>query len=154
MKRRLVALMIGLVLIDQLSKLWIVSNMYPYEEIVIIKNFFSLNFVYNKGAAFSLLSGHTLLFYIFSIIALTMLTVYFIKSERFFLLLGVTITIAGTIGNFIDRLVSYRVTDFLSFKFFGHQFAIFNFADICVTIGVVLLVYDIFVNDEKRSKHE
>lgn len=152
MKRRLIALMIILILIDQVSKLGIVTNMRPYQEIVLIKNFFSLNFVYNEGAAFSLLSGHTLLFYIFSIIALIILIVYFIKSERFLLLLGLAITIAGTIGNLLDRLINHRVTDFLSFKLFGHQFAIFNFADICVTIGVVLLVYDIFVNDGKGVK--
>jgi signal peptidase II len=152
MKRRLIALTIILILIDQVSKLGIVSNMRPYQEIVIIKDFFSLNFVYNEGAAFSLLSGHTLLFYIFSIFALVIQIAYFIKNEHFLLLLGLTMTIAGTVGNLIDRLVNHRVTDFLSFKLLGHQFAIFNFADICVTIGVVLLVYDIFVNDGKGVK--
>jgi signal peptidase II len=152
MKWKLVVLMIILVLIDQVSKFLVVQHMHLYQQIVIIKDFFSLNFVYNEGAAFSLLSGHTLLFYIFSIMTLVILGYYFINSERFSLLLALAIVISGTLGNLIDRLLYHKVVDFLSFTFLKQPLAIFNFADICVSVGVILLIVDIMANDHKRSK--
>ena len=79
---------------------------------------------------------------------------YFIKSDNNFLRLALSILIAGAIGNFIDRLFRGYVVDFLDFYPFGYDFPVFNVADICVNVGVFLLViYIIFIYKEP-VKHQ
>ena len=67
--------------------------------------------------------------------------------------IGVTLLIAGTLGNFIDRLVFAAVLDFIDFviPIVRYDFPIFNVADICLTIGMTLFVVDILFFEKKRS---
>ena len=58
------------------------------------------------------------------------------------------ISTAGTVGNFIDRLALNYVRDFISFVFGTFKFAIFNVADICLVVGVVMIVYYILFLDK------
>jgi signal peptidase II len=82
---------------------------------------------------------------------------YFIKNNNTILRIALTFLISGAMGNFIDRLLRGFVIDFLDFFPFGYDFPIFNFADICVNIGVfvlafyVLFIYKEPVNDKKSS---
>lgn len=50
------------------------------------------------------------------------------------------ILLGGMIGNLIDRLLYGTVTDYLAFNFFSYSFPVFNFADIGITIGVLLII--------------
>jgi signal peptidase II len=63
--------------------------------------------------------------------------------------------LSGAFGNLIDRVVRGYVVDFISFTIFGHKMAIFNVADICVVLGVILYIFLMFVegrkNDEENS---
>ena len=59
--------------------------------------------------------------------------------------------IGGLCGNLIDRILYRSVTDYLSFTFFGYSFAVFNFADILITVGIFLMIICL-ICDEIREK--
>ena len=136
-----------LILIDQLTKLYFAKNyeLYaPRKEI--IEGFFGFKYVHNTGSAFSMFAdkswGQTF-FKILTPIALVayLLLYVFIGRKYRFLPIGIIFTLAGTVGNYIDRLINNYVIDFISFTFFGWDFAIFNVADVflCVGIGMILI---------------
>lgn len=57
---------------------------------------------------------------------------------------ALVLILAGAVGNFIDRLRLHFVVDFLSFRFFGHDFAVFNLADSFIVVGTILLMIHVF----------
>ena len=75
-------------------------------------------------------------------------------KTKFFYTLGVFLMIGGMIGNFIDRVFRFGqgVVDFLSFTFFGWDFAVFNMADTFLVIGVIAVIIDLLFFDGKREK--
>lgn len=141
-------------MIDQASKFWIASKLGLYESITIIKDFFYITYTQNTGAAFSILEGQMIFFYLVTLAALILLVYYYrkIPAENILLRLTFVLLISGTAGNFIDRLIFRYVRDFLHFRFFGYDFAIFNVADAALSIGVVLLLMDAFLEDRKQVK--
>jgi signal peptidase II len=158
-KRIILITIIALVAIDQISKFLIRTNMDLHQEIPIINGFFKLYYIQNDGAAFSLLSGKTWLFYIVSILGLIAIFYFFKNSKTKLSLLASSLLCSGLLGNFIDRLIFKKVTDFLSFKFGSYEFAIFNIADICICAAVGLFIIDIVIDmknsyDKKNKKSE
>lgn len=141
------------IFVDQISKGIINLYMNVGESINIIPSFFSLTYVQNNGAAFSILQNQRLLLIIISLIALNIIFIFFIKdkllkkSEIFIysLLLG------GIVGNLIDRVFLGYVIDFLSFSIFGYDFAIFNLADSFIVIAACLIF--IFMMGDKSGTH-
>ena len=74
-------------------------------------------------------------------------------KKSFILKYALILTAAGTIGNYIDRLAFGYVIDFLSFTFFGYDFAIFNLADVFLCVGVfALIVYYFFLDEDAVFK--
>lgn len=73
------------------------------------------------------------------------------KNESKIASLALVLVAGGAIGNCIDRLFRGYVVDMLSFNFFGYSFPVFNFADICVVIGAVLLVVSLCFTKEENS---
>lgn len=126
--------------IDQISKNLVNLYMNLNQSISIINNFFSLTYVQNEGAAFSILSGHRLLFIILTIIALNIIYLYIKDLKTKFENIIYSLLIGGIIGNLIDRVLYGYVIDFLDFKFLGYNFAIFNLADSFIVISVLLLL--------------
>ena len=123
-------------------------------SINIIDNFFSLTYVLNDGAAFSLFASRT---YILILIALMCLLfiIYELKNnlDDRVLSVGYSLVLAGLLGNFIDRLLDGYIVDYLSFKIFGYNYPIFNFADMLIVLGVITVVIkEIF--KEKKKKNE
>ncbi|MDL2212314.1 signal peptidase II, partial [Erysipelotrichaceae bacterium OttesenSCG-928-M19] len=106
MKKKQIAIIVFiLVTIDQLSKYLISTNMKLYQEIPIIDNFFSLLYIRNSGAAFSMLEGKTWFFYLITIIALVIVYYLYKASKNKLNIIACTILLAGILGNFIDRLI-------------------------------------------------
>ena len=114
----------ALIGIDQAIKLWATNVLQPIGAMPLIPHVVELRFVLNPGMAFSLLSGKQL----FLIIATSILLI-----------------LAGGIGNLIDRVLNGEVVDYINLLFM--QFAVFNFADICVCVGVGLWVLVIFLEE-------
>jgi signal peptidase II len=113
---------------------------------VVIKDFFELTYTVNTGAAWSFLSGVSwaqTFFKVLTMVSLVLFGVflfYAFKQNYKFLKYALVLVIAGTIGNFIDRILINGVIDFLSFTFWGWDFPVFNVADSCLTVGVIMII--------------
>ena len=122
------------------------------EEISIIPNFFSIQYLKNTGAAFSILENQTILLAITSIICISVIIYYLKKEENLTtaMYLSFGLVLGGILGNLIDRIVYQGVIDFLSFQIFNYNFPVFNIADIGITIGVLLLIIIYISRDIKK----
>lgn len=152
-KHKIYKLMGILFSIDQIIKIIIRHNINELQEIVIIKNFFSLTYVNNSGAAFSILENSTLLLVLISVFIIILLNNYIKKEAEQFKkveIISLGLLLGGIFGNLIDRIINRQVTDYLSFNIFNYGFPIFNFADICIVIGTLLLAISVLFTKEKK----
>jgi signal peptidase II len=147
--RDILIVLVGLIL-DILTKLTIVNNYNLYESKEIINNFFSITYIQNNGAAWSILEGKMLFFYVITIVALGFIFYLYKSCDSSFQKFSIALVIAGTIGNFIDRIRLGYVVDFLDFIIFGYDFPVFNVADMCLVVGCALLIVS-FIKEEKQN---
>ena len=142
-----IALAIGVVLaaIDQIIKYFIGT-------VNVLGDVFKLTYVENRGVAFGMFSGMQWVFIVLTSLLLAAIIFYMFKkrpSGKFFYI-TVALIIGGGVGNLIDRVFLNYVVDYLSLSFFP---PVCNFADYCITVGVVLLaVYLLFFADKDRKK--
>lgn len=149
MEKKIIITSIILLIIDQVLKQLVLMNISYQETISIIPNFFYLTQVRNTGGAWSILSGNTIFLLILSFFVLVGIFYYLQKKETmprleeisYILLLG------GILGNLIDRICYKGVIDYLGFIFGNYYFPVFNFADICIVCGVILLLIGNLVGD-------
>lgn len=141
-------------LLDQVIKFIITKNLVLMEEISIIKNFFSIYYLKNTGAAFSIFGNKTLFLIIISILCLIFLKYYIKKLKRVtkLTIVSLGIMIGGIVGNLFDRIIYKSVIDYLSFSFGNYNFPVFNLADIGITIGAVLLLIDLIKEEIELKK--
>ena len=120
----------------------------------IIDNFFSLTYVLNDGAAFSLFASRTYLLILIALICLFFI-IYELKDnlDDRMLSIGYSLALAGLLGNFLDRLMDGYIIDYLSFKIFTYNFPIFNFADILIVVGIVIVIIKEILK-ERGKKNE
>jgi len=104
----------------------------------------------NTGAAFGMLQGFGMIFTILSILVAGFMVYYFprIPHEEWPLRIAMGMQFGGAIGNLIDRLTIGEVTDFVSVG----SFAVFNVADACITIGVVVLLLGMWIKERIDQK--
>lgn len=120
----------------------------------IINNFFSLTYVLNDGAAFSLFASRTYLLILIALICLFFI-LYELKNnlDDRVLSIGYSLVLAGLLGNFLDRLMDGYIIDYLSFKIFTYNFPIFNFADILIVVGIIVVIIKEILK-ERGKKNE
>lgn len=144
-------------IIDQIIKIIIRHSMTEYQEIKIIKKFFSILYVENTGAAFSILKDSTLLLIIISVLFIILLGSYIKKEAEKFTKLEIIsygLILGGIFGNLIDRIIHRKVTDYLSFTIIKYEFPVFNFADTCIVVGaIILLIYVLFLDKKNRRQN-
>lgn len=139
-----------LILLDQLSKNFIVNNFSLGESKEVINNFFSITSHRNRGAAWGILQDSRMFFIAVTIIFLVLIFYYIFKQRKSltsFDIFSFSLILGGAVGNFIDRVTRHEVVDFLDFRIFGYDFPIFNLADTYITIGVILLLIKIYKED-------
>lgn len=142
--------------IDQFTKWLVVNKMELYEQIPIIEDFFYFTSHRNSGAAWGILEGKMLLFYIITTIVTIGIIYYmekYAKGQKL-LALSLSFILGGAIGNFIDRLLHKEVVDFLDFKIFSYDYPIFNLADSFLVVGVIILIIATFLEDNEEVKDE
>lgn len=140
-----------LIIIDQITKWNIVQNFEIYQEKVIIPGFFSLFYIQNEGAAWGIFQGKMVFFYLVTLIVVGYLVYMFQQEKNKTKLVGISfaLILSGAIGNFIDRLLNGYVVDMFRLDFIN--FPIFNVADVCLTVGVVLmLIHVLFFEKEEK----
>ena len=142
MKKRGIVAVIVLLLIglDQLVKSYIVQQIPLGEVRSWIPNVVSLTYLQNRGAAFSMLQDQQWLFAIITLVVMVGAIWYLHKhmEDSLWMVLGLTLIIAGGLGNFIDRISQGFVVDMFRLDFIN--FAIFNVADSYLTVGVIILL--------------
>ncbi|WP_042223836.1 signal peptidase II [Oceanobacillus manasiensis] len=140
--------------IDQLTKWLVVKNMEYGEEITIIDQFFSLTSHRNTGAAWGILEGQMIFFYVVTVAVVIGIIIYmqrYAKDSRG-LAIALSLLLGGAIGNFIDRLFRQEVVDFFDFIIFGYDFPIFNIADSALVIGVFFIIIATIIDELKKGK--
>lgn len=136
-----------LVFIDQAIKLWATANLQPVGTMPLIPGVIQLRYILNDGAAFSILGGKQTFLIVFTGIALVVLLAYlmFKRPEKKLEYVAWILVLGGGIGNWIDRVTNQVVVDYLDLQFMN--FAVFNFADICVCVGVGLLILSLLLDE-------
>jgi signal peptidase II len=149
-KIRFLALVIGVLIVDHLTKYRISSTMSLFDVIEIIPGYLRISYVRNSGVAFGLFDGHPspwkpYLLAGMAVIAVTIIVIYSLRMppERVLLHTALAVTTGGILGNFIDRIMHGSVVDFIEFHIReSFHWPTFNVADSAITIGIALLLID------------
>ena len=147
MKKKVLFFSVILVFIDQLIKILIDNFMNLYDRLILIPNFLDITYLRNDGAAFSILSGNRYLFIIVSIITLIFFIRFMFKDNNITKLdtISYSLILSGIVGNLIDRIFRKEVIDYIHFTIFDKSMAVFNFADMCIVLGVMILIFNTFM---------
>jgi signal peptidase II len=150
---------VAVVILDQVTKYIVNTSMLLHDSMPIINGLFNFTYVKNPGAAFGFLAGappfFRSVFFIGVTVAAIMLILYYIrktKTEEPLLTASFSLIMGGAVGNLIDRVRFGEVIDFLDLYIGPHHWPAFNIADSAISVGAILLVYDmIHRKDRMRS---
>ena len=143
---------LAFVIIYKSTKWYFISNFKLYHAVEYIPHLFNIHPCYNTGAAWSMLEENPIILQIFSVIG-TALIIYLLKDfslkRRPLYSYGLTLALAGTVGNMIDRIFYPNgVIDFIQFAFYP-SFPTFNIADSCLCIGVAMIAVFVLFFEQK-----
>ncbi|HEL2253793.1 TPA: signal peptidase II [Streptococcus suis] len=141
-----------LIAVDQIVKAWTVANIELDTVEPFLPGFMSLAYLRNYGAAWSILQNQQWFFTIVTIAAVTGLIWYYVKQIKgnLWTLFSLALMIAGALGNFIDRIRLGYVVDMFHLDFIS--FPVFNVADMCLNVGVGILLICIMKEESNGSK--
>jgi len=144
------------IIADQLVKNWLLLGPMKEPQVFELTSFFNVVSAWNKGVSFSLLwmpsaFGPWILSAVAVLISLG-LAVWLTRVSQRLTALGIGLVIGGALGNVIDRIRFGAVFDFLDFYVGNWHWPAFNVADSCITVGVVLLLWDGLFHGQERGK--
>ena len=140
----------AVVILDQLTKALVMSELLPYESIAVIPEFFRINYVLNPGAAFGIMPHQRGLFILLTVAILIAAVAGYPRLKKHYppvAVIGTMCLVGGAIGNLIDRIRFGHVIDFFDFSIWP---AIFNVADIAIVIGGLICTISILLRTEER----
>ncbi len=145
------AFAVVVIVLDQLTKAWIISGLSLQEvgRIPILPPILNFSWVENTGVSFGLFGGGEArwVLTIFSIVVSAGLAWWALKADRRLLVAAIGLVMGGALGNVIDRVRFGYVVDFIDFSGTGIFPWVFNVADSAITVGVVLLILDSLKSD-------
>lgn len=152
-----VFIIVVLIAIDQAIKLLVLEYLSPIGSYTVIDKFISLTFVKNTGAAFGSFSGYTTVLSVVTAVVLIVGLIYLLsgKIKQKIIYVPAVMIISGGAANLIDRVFRGFVVDYIEPLFI--DFAVFNFADMLVTVGafimIIYMLYDL-IRDMRNSSKE
>ena len=170
--RPYLAIIVAVILLDQISKYLINSYMVPGESVAVLGDFLRFTFVFNPGGAFGLKFGNYWFYMFLSLAASIFITAYFLKNidQHWLANCCLALVVGGALGNFVDRLVHTQVIDFIDLnipdilipplslgflKFDGfalYRWYTFNFADAAVTVGLAGFIIHLIINNKTADQ--
>ena len=157
--RHWLLLSVVVVVADQFTKWLAQASLIPYQPVPVIP-MFNLTLAYNTGAAFSMLSdasGWQRWFFVSLAIVVVIVLfswVWRMRADERLHAISITLILGGAVGNLIDRLLHGYVVDFLDVYYGSYHWPIFNIADSAITVGVVVLIIDMFINQKNETVNE
>lgn len=142
-----------LVLVDQLLKIWVLNSLAGGPSVLLIPHLLQLTYVENRGAAFGIMQGRIGILSIVTLAVIVGMLVLLIRGifKNKMVMWSIGLIIAGGLGNLIDRMTRGFVVDYLDISPL-FSFPVFNFADCCVVIGTVLLMFYLLVLEDRDKK--
>ena len=129
------------VILDQLTKSWLVANVSPGEVVSVVGDWVRLVFSQNSGALFGLFRDNAVLFGLVSLGVIGLIVAYHGRSGRsLYLSIALGLLLGGAVGNLIDRLRLGYVVDFIDIGIGDWRFYTFNLADSAITCSILLLI--------------
>ena len=149
----MMAIIVAILVVDLVTKYVFDAKLAGGESVTVIPYLFNFRIVHNYGAAWGMLAGKQVFLIVLTFIFLGIFIFYYIKEKNKSWLLNVTFgfLFAGCLGNLYDRLIFGYVRDMIEFDFWK-SFPIFNFADVALSVGVVLLVVYLIIYFVKETK--
>lgn len=141
----------ALVAVDQWIKYWASTVLQPVGAMTVLPGILELRYFLNDGMAFSMLAGkQTLLIVMTSLMLLCVLLLLLLRKMGVWERISWILILGGGIGNLIDRILNGVVVDYINVLFVN--FAVFNFADVCITSGVILLMAWILFDSVRKDR--
>ena len=152
-KKILLMLIPIFIFFDQLSKQWMLHNIFDSQRIMEINKYLNFVPVWNKGISFGILSDigdiNFFMLIITTIISLFLL-LWFVKTTNRNLSISLAFILSGAVGNLIDRLNHKAVVDFIDIHINNFHWPAFNFADSYITIGAFIYIFTIFTSQKNN----
>ena len=147
-----------MIILDQVTKFMVATKIPLYYSIEVIHGLLNITHVRNSGVAFGLFADQNLeykalIFVVVSAVAAVAILVIFYQSPEAKILAntGLILIFSGAVGNMIDRVVHKEVIDFVDIYFRNFHWPAFNVADSCITIGVTMMIIDLFKHHPERE---
>ena len=141
-------------LLDRFSKIYVIDLIQSQGGEIFLFDFLNLTLNWNTGIAFGLLGSNADYFYHFISAIIVLIIIYLIylmvKSDKFEKIIF-SLIIGGALGNLYDRLNYYAVPDFIDFHLGSFHWFTFNFADIFISVGIIMIILKQLLQSEQKD---
>lgn len=155
----LLAVSVLVLVLDQVTKVYIDKTMRLHDSIPVLDGFFSITYLRNKGAAFGILADSAWrlpFFLLVSAVAVLVILVVVsrLRDDQKGSAVSLSLIFSGALGNLIDRVRLGEVIDFLDVYWKGHHWPAFNVADSAICVGVFMLAIEMVLEERREKKAE